>query len=72
MSAQQESVLAAPPVIVSAASLFGYSMSDLVFMTTLAYTVLLFVHRIWKWRNEINDRDTIKYGRRATDNQEDE
>lgn len=72
MITAQEGVLAAPPVAVTAASLFGYTMSDIVLFATLAYTSLLFVHKVWQWFKEAKDRDELKFGRRSTDVVDDE
>jgi hypothetical protein len=67
MSSQQEGLLAAPPVAVSASYLAGVSMSDVVIWLTAIYTGLLVVHKVWRMYKEYQAEKAPKYGRRATD-----
>ena len=39
---------AAPPVVVSALSLFGVSLADWAYTLTIIYTLLLIVQHVWK------------------------
>ena len=72
MSSQQEGMLAAPPVAVSASYLAGVSMSDVVIWLTAVYTGLLVVHKVWRMYKEYREEKSPKYGRRATDTKDDE
>ena len=40
---------AAPPLAVSGAAIAGLSLQDWMYATTIAYTVLLIAHLIWKF-----------------------
>lgn len=47
---------AAPPVTVSIATLAGYSVSELLVLATLIYTVIMITHKLYTIAVEIRDR----------------
>ena len=47
---------AAPPVTVSIATLAGYSVSELLVLATLIYTVSMITHKLYTIAIEIRDR----------------
>lgn len=44
-----DAVKAAPPVAVSVAWLGGLTPNEWLVATTIAYTVVMLVHRLWHW-----------------------
>ena len=40
---------AAPPVTLSWAWLAGWNLNEILVAVTIAYTVILLVHRMWHW-----------------------
>ena len=46
-SAAEIAVKAAPPVTVTAASIFGYPVSNVLLWLTLIYTVMMIIHKAW-------------------------
>lgn len=42
-----DAVKVAPPVIVSAVTLFGYQLSDVAMGLTIIYTALMIVRHVW-------------------------
>lgn len=46
----QDAGKASPPTAAVVAYLAGYTLADWLVVVTIAYTVLMFVHRVWHWR----------------------
>ena len=66
MTGQQDTALATPPMAVTAATAF-VSLPDLVLWLTAIYTALLIGHKAWKIYRDYKESRGPKYGRRATD-----